>query len=349
MNKIFSIKDYKNIRDTIKTLNQNAVKSLAVVNKKNKLVGVISDGDIRKMLLKNIDLEIKVKKICNQNPTYLTNGKFSKQSLEKLFKEKKFDIIPIVNDNNKLIKVIHWSDIINNYNKIYSCPVIIMSGGKGTRMKPFSNVLPKLLIPVNSKTLIENIIEKFNKDGFNYFIFTLNYKKNIIDSFLKGLSNNLIIETIHEQKPLGTAGSLSFLKNHNFKNFIIFNCDMYLNINFKNILRFHKKKKFDITIVTSSHSFKFPYGAIKSDKELNFINFEEKPLIKKIINLGAYIINKEVLNLVKKNSKLDMDKLILLSKRKKFKVGVYLISEDKWVDFGDWHKFSKSKLKLKKI
>lgn len=349
MNKIFSIKDNKNIRDVIKALNKYAVKSLAVVNQENKLTGVISDGDIRKMLLKNVNLDIEVKKICNQNPTYLKNKKYSNQTIEKLFKDNKFDIIPIVDKKNKLINVIHWSDVINNYKKKYSYPVIIMSGGKGTRMKPFSNVLPKLLIPVNNKTLIENIIQRFNKDGFNYFIFTLNYKKNILDSFLKGLNNKLIIETVHEKKPLGTAGSLSFLKNHNFKNFIIINCDMYININFKNPLKFHQDKKFDITIITSSHSFKFPYGVIKSDKNLNFTKFEEKPLIKKSINLGAYIVSKKLINLVKKNSYQDMDKLIILAKRKKLKVGVYSISEAQWIDFGDWEKYSKNKLKLNKI
>ena len=350
MSKSFSIANNKSIKDAIKAFNKLAVKSLAVVNKKNELFGVISDGDIRKMILKNVDLSLPITKICNQNPKFLKEKNLNNLYVEKLFKDNRFDIIPVVDEKNKLKKVVHWSDIIRNKKKLMSpSPVVIMSGGKGTRMKPFSNVLPKPLIPVNDKTLVENIISRFNVNGFNHFIFTLNYKKNILDSFFKGLGNDLIIDTFHEKKPLGTAGSLSFLKDYNYKNFIVTNCDMYININFKKPLKIHTLKKNDITIIISNHRFKFPYGVVQSNQKSIFLKFEEKPIYTKPINLGAYIVSKKLINIVKKNTRKDMDQLISLAKTKKLKIGVYNIRENQWIDFGDWNKFQQNKLKLKKI
>tara|TARA_X000000950_G_scaffold274431_1_gene359540 strand:+ start:136 stop:1185 length:1050 start_codon:yes stop_codon:yes gene_type:complete len=343
MRKNFFINENKTIKETLIKLSKCATKGLAVVNSSKKLIGVISDGDIRKKLITGINLNSPIKKICNKKPIFFKKNNIKHNFVSKLFKDKKIDIIPIIDKNKKLYRVIHWSDIIENKLKTNFVPVVILAGGKGTRLRPFAKILPKPLIPINNKTLIENIIQKFREENFNHFIFTLNYKKNILESFLKGLSyKNAILETLHEKKPLGTSGCLSVLKRFSYNEFVVTNCDMYIDVDYKKILQFHKKNKNDLTIISSTYEMQIPYGIIKKNRRFKFLQLQEKPSFKSNINLGSYIVGKKIFNLLTNNKYEDMNKTIMKAKKRGLNIGLYNIGKDKWFDYGDWEKFNKN-------
>jgi NDP-sugar pyrophosphorylase family protein len=210
-----------------------------------------------------------------------------------------------------------------------------MAGGKGTRLKPYTEILPKPLLPINNKPIIKHILEKFSNYGPSSFLVTLNYKSEILNSYFRELKeeNIIPINTFVESKPLGTVGGLYFLKRKINKSFFFLtNCDTIIDADYYDILQYHIKKKHDLTIVVASKNFKIPYG-ICNEKN-NKIEFIEKPNLKFDINTGFYLINSNILNLIKKKKYLDfnllMDLIILRNKR----IGTYKIKEKNWIDVG---------------
>ena len=219
-----------------------------------------------------------------------------------------------------------------------------MSGGRGKRLEPFSNVLPKPLIPVNDKTIIEHIIDSFKKLKTNNFYITLNYKKDIIKSYLKdtykGKTNFFFIE---EKKFEGTAGSLRYLKKNQFKKpFILTNCDIIIKSNYREIYNWHLSKKNDLTIVTSLIKYQIPYGScvIKKDGKLNKII--EKPTYNFLVNTGFYIISPSCLKHLNVKGVFDMPQLIKKCLEKKLKISVYPVAERDWIDIGQWVEYKKA-------
>ena len=246
----FVITKNKTIKEAMKLIELNLHKCLVVVDKNNKLLGTLSDGDIRNALLKNYNLDDKINNIYNNNSKFILKKDLSEEKLKNLFLKRNFDIIPIVQNNRKVIDVTYWSKVFNSKQKINKVSnfklnvlVVIMAGGEGTRMKPFTKVLPKPLIPINDKPVIEHIMDKFRMQGISNFIFTTNHKAEIIKAYLKELKSKNKIRFINEKTPLGTAGSLKVLQNKINNSFFVINCDTIINIDYKDLYDFHKKKK----------------------------------------------------------------------------------------------------------
>jgi dTDP-glucose pyrophosphorylase len=345
----------KTIRDALVKINLNRQKCLIVVDKVQKLKGIISDGNIRRGLLKGLKLEDKIESIYSRkNIIYYYENNFSlieaKKKLIENYHNTYIGIIPIVNMQKK---VIDFFTLNENYlnkktkNKA-STKVIIMAGGLGLRMRPFTDIFPKPLMPVDNKTVSEHIMNNFLSNGFNKFIFSLNYKSKLIKAFFQDFKKDLIsIKYIEERKPLGTAGSLIMLKKKINKDFFVINCDSILNLDFGSIMNYHEKEKNKITIVASMKNITVPYGVCTLKNNGIFDKINEKPTKRYLVSTGLYVLSPDVLKIIPKNSKYDFNELIDDTKKKKMKVGIFPIEDKYWNDVGNIGELSKLNLDFK--
>jgi len=328
-------------------MNKWGQKSLVVLDKNLKYVGILSDGDIRKSLIKGKKLSDKIIKIYQKKTTYFFNHDYSIDKIRNFFLKKQLDIIPIIDRKKKLVKVYFYSDLNKlktlekkGKKRITDTAAIIMSGGKGTRLKPFTDVLPKPLMPFKGKTLIEHVVNNFINYEINEFIFSINYKSHLIKAFFKELNPSYSLKYIEETVPLGTAGSLKMIKKTNFKYFFVSNCDTIIHVDLYDLHKFHRLNKNDITIVVSNKKIKIPYGVCKTNKNKIFESIVEKPELNYNVNTGFYLINSNVVNLVpKKGRTYHFTDLINRAKKLKKKIGVYLTNDKNWFDLGSTSSF----------
>ena len=344
------VKSNITLRMSMKTLNKTPVKCLLVVNDDNKLLGTLTDGDIRKALLKGHSLNDRIKKIYNSNPTVLYHHNYLLEDAEKIFQVEKFDLIPIVDKNGILIDYLDWQNIVNDHQvnertKI-NVPVVIMAGGKGTRLEPFTSVLPKPLIPIHNKPIIQHIIEKFNSEGIENFYLSINYKGHILKAYFQELDPKNNYEYIEEKKMLGTAGSLNYVKNKFTVPFVVTNCDVIIKTPIKTIYNFHLKHENDITLVASAMEYTIPYGTCQLNDKGYLSKITEKPKYNFLINTGLYIIDPKILSLVPKNKFYNITELIEDAINVNKKIGVFPIDDDEWVDIGQWTEYKKTIDKL---
>jgi dTDP-glucose pyrophosphorylase len=344
LNKIL-IKKNLSIYKAMEKLQVTALKQLLVVDADNKLLGTITDGDIRRALLNGSKISDKITKIYNKYPIFFYKKNLNINLVNKKLIESKLLFIPLVNNKKIILDLIYQNQTSTPLKKNFKLSpiiVVIMAGGFGKRLLPFTKVLPKPLIPINDKPIIDIIIEKFLKFGFNNFFISLNFKSKIIKSFFSAKKNKFKLQFLEEKKPLGTAGALSLLKNINSKILIISNCDTITNFDYQDMVIFHKKEKNDLTIVASLKKFTVPYGICETDKSGNLSNIHEKPNKYFLINIGIYCIEKKLLKLIPKNRNYSFINLINDAKKNKFKVGIFPVSHKSWNDIGQWEEYKKT-------
>ena len=335
----------RTIKAGIKAIKKSGHKCVVVVDKHNKMLGTLSDGDVRKIILNNISINEKLNNHFNKKGLYLVEGQYTENQAKSLFLEQDYGIIPVINKFNKVVDILYWGKLFGSkkikYPKLH-IPAVIIAGGKGTRLEPFTKILPKPLIPIKEKPVIEHIIDKFLKYGISNFILTINFKAEILKAYYKELKPKYKLEFIKEKRPLGTAGGLKKLDKKKYKNFFVTNCDTITNINLLDFYKFHISNKFDITLVASYKTHKVPYGVCKLNDEGYLRTIDEKPTINILVNIGLYLVNKKVLNLIPKNKLFHMTELIEKSKRNGFKIGVFPVNEEEWADVGQWNEFKKT-------
>tara|TARA_Y100000741_G_scaffold102337_1_gene76219 strand:- start:8604 stop:9638 length:1035 start_codon:yes stop_codon:yes gene_type:complete len=335
--KILYTEPTENIYKALNKIKKSGVRCLIVVKKK-KFLGTLSDGDIRNNI-SHFKKTSRVENFYNKNAKYLLEKNFNKKQLENLLIKKVLDLVPICDRSMIIKKVILRSNYIKNpeayWKKKTNIPVVIMSGGEGTRLRPITNIIPKPLIPLGKSTVLEQIISNFRINGFEKILISINYFSELVTTYLiqKGIKN---IKFIKENKKLGTIGAIGLLAN-NPKNIIVTNCDVIFKINFNNYLKFHNENKNDITIVVAERKFSLPYG-VCNIKNNNLENIIEKPKYKFLINTGMYILKNTAIKLIKKNQKLDFDQLIKKAQKKNLKIGTFLISDKNWQDTGEFNK-----------
>ena len=341
------IQPNSNIKNALKQMSETGEKCLIVVDKKNKLLGTLSDGDVRKAVLNGKINEDKINQYYQKRPTFLRKENYSLSQAKDIFLKKRIDVIPIVEELKKVVDVITFENIFKkNKNSIrsktFSKTVIIMAGGKGTRLEPFTSVLPKPLVPINEKPVIEHIIEKFTENKVSNFFITSNYKSKIIKAYFLEMKPKFKLSFIDEPKPLGTAGGLSLLVGKIKKPFIVTNCDTIININFDDLMHFHISNNNDATLVVSSKEHIIPYGTCKLTKKGHLQKIIEKPKFDFFVNVGMYVLNPNLIKLIPKNKAYDLTDFIQLVKRKKKQVGVYPIDDGSWIDVGQWSEYHKA-------
>lgn len=310
-------------------------KKFIVVTREKKLIAVITDGDIRRWILKGGNLSAKVSEIMNKNPKFL----FEKDKEKAFNMMKKFKIyaLPIVNEEKEIKDIIFLEDKeVSEKNEENEVPVVIMAGGKGERLKPYTSIIPKLLVPIGEIPIVERIIDNFKKFNFNNFYLSINYKKDIIKAYFNR-EMDYKISYIEENKPLGTIGSLYMMKNILTEPFFLTNCDILVEANYRDIYNFHKKNGSKITIVTALKNYAIPYGVFSLTEEGRINSLEEKPIYQYLVNVGMYVISPEVLKDIEEDSYLDITTIIYkYIKEEKESIKIYPITENSWLDMGEF-------------
>tara|TARA_B100000029_G_scaffold516583_1_gene631435 strand:- start:1016 stop:2053 length:1038 start_codon:yes stop_codon:yes gene_type:complete len=334
------------IRQAMKKLNETGQKCLVLTNEENILAGTLSDGDLRKAILQGFAVDDSVEGIYQTKPTALVEGKYDIAKAKKLFTKNKFDLIPIVNEKGKLVDLLFWENVFKkkkNVNKgQLETPVVIMAGGRGTRLEPFTKVLPKPLVPIHDKPVIEHIIDRFTEVGVNEFILTINYKARIMKAFFEELQPEFSVDFLEEKEPLGTAGSLKFLNGKFKEPFLVTNSDIIINSDYPDLYDFHKENNYDITLVASMKNYTIPYGTCELNKKGHLKNINEKPEYNFLVNTGLYVMNPDVLDLIPSKRVYHITHLIEEAKKRGRKVGVYPIDDDAWIDIGEWAEYQKA-------
>jgi dTDP-glucose pyrophosphorylase len=334
----------------MKALNKTEVKCLLVVNKTKKLKGTLTDGDLRRSILDGRQFSEDISKSYNTNPFTLIQNKFNEDEAKEILHNKKIDLIPVINNEGLLVDCVTWKSFdseITHKKLLDRVPVVIMAGGKGTRMEPFTKILPKPLVPINEKPIIEHIIERFTNVGCGDFHITVNYKSRILKAYFEEIQPDYIFNFVDELQPLGTAGSLSFLEGEITEPFFITNCDTIIKSDYASIYDFHQKGGYDVTLVASAKEYIIPYGTCELNDKGHLSQINEKPHYDFLINTGLYILNPDILSLIPKNKFYHITHLIEKAKNQGKKVGVFPIDDDDWIDVGQWAEYKQAVEKLK--
>lgn len=348
--KNLKIKPNTTLLEAMKTINNTGQRCLLVVNKNDRLLGTLTDGDLRRQFLSGADFKSKIENFYNKKPIYVIEGKYSLRKVQSLMYNKKIEIVPIVDNKGKILNFINYRSTINskkeNLSILKKSVVFIMAGGKGTRLAPFTDVLPKPLLPLNKKTVIEHIIEKFTSVGVKNFYLSINYKSLILKSYFKELKPKYSVKFVKEIKPLGTVGSLKLIENKFKRPIFLSNCDTIINTDYSEVYKFHIKNKFKITIVVSAQEHIIPYGICELNLKGQLLKIDEKPKHNLFVNTGLYIIDPSIIKLIPKNRYFDITDLIKKARSNKMKVGVFPIDEDSWIDVGQLEDYRKQIYKL---
>lgn len=330
------------IKDAIKILNNNKEKIVIIVDEKKRLIGTITNGDIRRNLIKGYSKNDDVIYIINKKPVYVRSN-YSKKKIINLFIKNKITCIPLIKKNKTIAGMYVYHNVKSDLKK--DTIILIMAGGKGKRLLPLTKKTPKPMLKISGKPMVERLISKASKEGFGNFIFSVNYLSHkIINYFNDGKKWGVKIDYIKETKPLGTIGSLYYLSNYKFKNIIVINCDVVTRLNFNDLLTFHDAHKQIATVASIILETKNQFGVIKT-KGSRLIEMVEKPLQKNYVNGGIYVFKKTIVKKIKKDKKLDITNLFKKIIRLNKKIIVYPLHEP-WADIGiikELNKIKKSK------
>lgn len=340
-NKIISIND--TIVSALKQMDGHRTK-LVFVFDDDKFECILTIGDIQRAIIRQSKLSDPVLTILDRNKIYASNKDSIEHIKEVMFKEL-IDCMPILNDAGEIVDVLFWHDVftedVADKRPKIELPVVIMAGGKGTRLKPITNVIPKPLVPVGEKTILEVIMDQFESIGCQKFYMSVNYKADMMKYYLSQLDHKYDIEFFMEDKPLGTIGSVSLLKGKITTPFFVSNCDSINEQDYRDVYDYHVNNHNDMTIVTMVKSFKIPYGVIETGEDGLMVELKEKPEQVYQVNTGVYILNPELINEIPEGEFFHITHLMEKVKARDGRVGCFPVSEESWHDMGEWPEYLK--------
>jgi dTDP-glucose pyrophosphorylase len=347
----FLIDKHKTIRQAMRQLNEIGHKELFAIDQDGRLVGALSDGDIRKWILKEGSLEESIDVIYNKNPKKVTKN-YDLENVKELMLQLRIESVPVVDRKGIVLAVLTWDDVfaghVEKHHDALNVPVVIMAGGKGSRLDPFTKILPKPLIPIGEKPIIEIIMDKFSAHAVKNFYISVFHKARMVKSYFDEANAKYNLTYVEETTPLGTVGALSMLKKKIKSDFFVTNCDVIIDCDYAELLAFHRERKHDLTLVVSMRHYVIPYGVCELESGGALKGIKEKPEHDLLVNTGMYIMNPQILNLIPDQTSFNIIDLINAAKAKKLSIGVFPIGSKAWIDVGQWEEYYKSVQELQK-
>lgn len=339
----YLVEESVSVLEAVKKLNI-AGKKILFITREKKLVASFADGDVRRWLLKKGDMDVPVSLVANYKPRFLVEG--TEEQAKKLMKETNFDVVPIVNQEHELISIqFRYNTPKKRVN--LNLPVVIMAGGKGTRLYPYTQILPKPLIPIGDQSITEHIIHQFQEFGCSDFHLIVNHKKNMIKAYFNELERkNFTVNFIDEDVFLGTGGGISLLKGCVDSTFILSNCDILISDDFEKIYQYHQEKEHKVTMICAQKKLEVPYGVINLDDEGVLKSIDEKPTFSFLTNTGCYVVEPEVMDTLEQGEVIGFPDIIARLQKQGEKVGVYSVEEEAWMDMGQLEEMEKMSKKL---
>ncbi len=340
-----SIDKDESVLDAIKKMDKLRRKLLIVTNS-GHFHSLVSIGDIQRAILKNVGMESPVSEILRNN-IRVAHERDSTDQMKALMLKFRMEMLPVLSDNNEIVELLMWNEVFGkaykNYQGVLEVPVVIMAGGKGTRLKPITNIIPKALVPIDEKPIVEVIIDKFHAMGSRRFYMSINYRAEMIRSYFDGVEKDYSLEYVTEVKPLGTAGSLHMLRDQLQESFFVTNCDIIIDEDYEQIYRYHHREKNDLTVVAALKHYPIPYGILKTKAQGELTDITEKPEMTFQVNSGMYILEPELLDRIPENEFYHITQLMDEVMKTGGKVGVFPVSEGSWMDIGVWSEYNRTR------
>jgi len=318
------------IEAVIRNLDKVAIKIVLVINEEGTLEGTISDGDIRRGLLRGLDINSSIESIVYRNPIVVSPD-MGREIVRQLMVVNKIQQIPVVDEQKNVVGLHLWDEI--TISPLRNNLMVIMAGGKGTRLRPHTEDCPKPMLRVSGKPMLELIIERAKLEGFSQFVLAIHYLGYVVENYFgNGERLQVQIDYLREQSPLGTAGALGLLPTTLEAPIVVTNGDVLTDIHYGELLDFHIRHNATATMAVRVHEWHHPYGVVQT-KGIDVIGFEEKPVYRSHINAGVYVLNPEVLSYLDTGSHCDMPTLFERLQAKANRTVAYPIHEP-WLDVG---------------
>lgn len=318
------------INQAISNLDQVAIKIVLVVNEAGELEGTITDGDIRRGLLKGLDLNSSITDVIHRN-SLVVPPDMSREMVVQLMVANKIQQIPVLDKNRHVVGLHLWDEV--NTPIVRPNIMVIMAGGKGTRLRPYTENCPKPLLLIAGKPILEHIIERAKLEGFSRFVLAIHYLGEMIEAhFGNGKHLGVQIDYLREQVPLGTAGALGLLNPRPTEAFVVTNGDVISDVRYGELLDFHSLHKATATMAVRIHEWQHPFGVVQT-KGATITGFEEKPVVRSHINAGVYALNPDALDVLTTNTTCDMPTLFERLHTKAQSTVAYPMHEP-WLDVG---------------
>lgn len=338
----FTGKTALSVAEAMQKINANNGEVLFLVNEQGKLAGCITDGDIRRFLLAGGRIGDAVMEAANRNPKFA----YSIEEAVSLYHKKNFVSIPIINFDGNIVDLYTGDGTVIKKREALAIPVVINAGGRGTRLDPFTRVLPKPLIPIGELPIIEHIMKEFRSYSCDNFHIIVNYKRELLKAYFAENETQYNITWHDEEKPLGTGGGLSLLRGKLVGTFFFTNCDNLLRANYERMLQFHRERQNVITMVCAYKNFSIPYGVIEMGVNGRIESMKEKPIMSFLTNTGIYLVEPEVLNDIEDNVSIGFPDIVEKERQKGNNVAVFPVSENEWMDMGQLNELDKMREKL---
>lgn len=330
--------------ETMQIIDQTSLQFAVVVNDNYRLLGTVTDGDIRRGILRGEGLEVPISIIMNNNPISAKSGR-KVSEYKRLMRSKQLKQLPIINEANQIIDILFIDQLEAPVNKNQ---VILMLGGLGTRLRPLTNDIPKPMLKVGNKPIVETIVDGFKQYGYTNFIFSVNYKREVIQNYFQtGEAFGITIEYVEEEKRMGTAGALSLLENRPNEPFFVMNGDLLTQVNFNQLMQFHKEQQAVATMCVREYEFQVPYGVIETDGT-DLLSIKEKPIHRSFVNAGIYVLSPEVFDYIPPDMFYDMPILFEQLIEHGKKTSVFPIHEY-WLDIGQVDDFERANEEIKEL
>ncbi|MGY6563455.1 MAG: nucleotidyltransferase family protein [Halomonadaceae bacterium] len=334
------------LEHAIEVLDSAALRIVLVVDEHNRLMGTLTDGDIRRALIRHLPMSVPVEKVMNSDP-HVASATWSRQRLLRVMEQYKVLQLPIVDHEKRILGLESLHELLHQ--KTYDNPVFLMAGGFGTRLRPLTNDCPKPMLKVGDKPILQLILEAFIQAGFQRFYISTHYMAEVItDYFGNGRKWGVEVKYVHEEKPLGTGGALSLLPKEEIDQpLFMMNGDLLTSLNFESLLQFHQEHPASATVCVREYEHQVPYGVVESNGQ-HITSIVEKPIHRYFVNAGIYVLNPQLIQSVPIETRIDMPDLLKKEMHEERKVNVFPIHEY-WLDIGRMDDFKRAKIEFNEL